>query len=177
MVIPLMKQAADGQGTDGHSGLRYSTVWAHTAARAVDARRALRALLAHAPRTGRKPVPAHLAVDAELAVSELVTNAIRHAPGPCGLILQLSCEALAITVWDTSTEEPRVKTGDRHRVGGHGLHLVHAVSGRVVVAPYAGGKQITAYLNLGPQREHHHRWEQDRSARFPLRQNRADATI
>jgi anti-sigma regulatory factor (Ser/Thr protein kinase) len=150
MVIPLMKQAADAQGTDGRARLRYSAVWAEAAARAVDARHALRAVLTHAPRTGRTPVPALLAMDAELTVSELVTNAIRHAPGPCGVIFQLSSEALTITVWDTSTEEPTVKQGDRHRVGGHGLHLVHAVSDRVVVAPHARGKQITAYLSLAP---------------------------
>jgi anti-sigma regulatory factor (Ser/Thr protein kinase) len=150
MVIPLMKQAADGQGTDEHGGLRYSAVWAAASARAVDARQALRAVLTHAPRTGRTPVPAPLAMDAELTISELVTNAVRHAPGPCGVIVQLSSEALTITVWDTSTEEPTVKKGDRYRVGGHGLHLVHAVSDRVVVAPHARGKQITAYLRLAP---------------------------
>ncbi len=151
MVIPLMKQAADEQGMDDEDArLRCSTVWADGAARAVDARQALRAFLAHASHTGCNPVPAPLAQDAELTVSELVTNAIRHAPGPCGLIVQLSGEALTITVWDTSTEEPIVRHGDRHRVGGHGLHLVHAVSERVVVAPRSRGKQITAHLRLAP---------------------------
>ncbi|WP_217238230.1 ATP-binding protein [Streptomyces sp. AC555_RSS877] len=150
MVIPLMKQAADEQGMDEDARLRCSAVWADGAARAVDARQALRAFLAHAAHTGCNPVPAPLAQDAELTVSELVTNAIRHAPGPCGLIVQLSGEALTITVWDTSTEEPIVRHGDRHRVGGHGLHLVHAISERVVVAPRTRGKQITAHLRLAP---------------------------
>jgi anti-sigma regulatory factor (Ser/Thr protein kinase) len=148
MVIPLMKQAADEQGRNEHATLRCSAVWADGAARAVDARQALRAFLAHAPHTGRRPVPAPLAVDAELAVSELVTNAIRHAPGPCGLIVRLSSDELTVTVWDTSAGRPTVIKGDRHRVGGHGLHLVHAVSDRVVVAPDARGKQITACFSL-----------------------------
>ncbi|MGW0333186.1 ATP-binding protein [Streptomyces sp. NPDC003011] len=150
MVIPLMKQAADEQGRDEHATLRCSAVWDDGAARAVDARRALRAFLAHARHTGRHRVSAPLTLDAELTVSELVTNAIRHAPGPCGLIVQLAGEELTITVWDTSTEEPTVRQGDRHRVGGHGLHLVHRVSERVVVAPHARGKQITACLREAP---------------------------
>ncbi|CAM5662808.1 hypothetical protein [Streptomyces afghaniensis 772] [Streptomyces afghaniensis] len=87
-------------------------------------------------------------MDAELVVSELVTNAIRHAPGPCELILRLFRGRLAITVRDTSAEQPTVHKGDRFRVGGHGLRLVHTVSDRVAVAPRARGKQITAYLGL-----------------------------
>ncbi|WP_405623602.1 ATP-binding protein [Streptomyces sp. NBC_00076] len=123
-------------------------MWDEGAARAVDARRILRACLAHARHTGRISVPAPVAMDAELTVSELVTNAIRHAPGLCGLIVQLSNGELTITVWDTSTEEPTVRHGDRHRMGGHGLHLVHTVSASV--APHARGKQITAALRLAP---------------------------
>jgi anti-sigma regulatory factor (Ser/Thr protein kinase) len=150
MVIPLMKQAADGQGTDEQVTRRYSVAWADGAARAADARLALRAFLAPALLPGRTPVPVPLALDAELAVSELVTNALRHAPGPCGLVLRLSREELEVTVWDTSAEVPAMRQGDRQRVGGHGLRLVHAVSDRVVVAPSPSGKQITACLRLAP---------------------------
>ncbi|MFM9709075.1 ATP-binding protein [Streptomyces galilaeus] len=93
-------------------------------------------------------MPGPLALDAELAVSELVTNAIRHAPGPCGMTLQLSREELTITVWDTSPQKPTVHESNRHRLGGHGLHLVHKVSHRIVVASQAAGEQITAHLHL-----------------------------
>ncbi|MEU0068877.1 ATP-binding protein [Streptomyces sp. NPDC006332] len=150
MVIPLMKQAADERGTDELTTLRCSAVWTDGAACAIDARQALRAFLAHAPHTGRDPVPALVAMDAELTVSELITNAIRHAPGPCGLSVHLSSEELTITVWDNSTEPPRVRQGNRHRVGGHGLHIVHTVSDRVVSTVHARGKQITAHLRLAP---------------------------
>jgi anti-sigma regulatory factor (Ser/Thr protein kinase) len=87
-------------------------------------------------------------LDARLVVSELVTNAIRHAPGPCGLTLHLIGEELVITVWDTSAEEPVFKRPDRHRVGGHGLHLVRAASTKVTVTPRAQGKQVTARLRV-----------------------------
>jgi anti-sigma regulatory factor (Ser/Thr protein kinase) len=147
-----MKQAADEQGMGEHATLRSDVVWDSGAASAADARRVLRAFLARVPLTGRTPVPDLLAVDAELVVSELVTNTIRHAPGPCGLVVQLSAGTLAITVWDTSPEEPVVRKGDRHRVGGHGLPLVHAVSDTVVVGFRTGGKQITAHMRLPPNR-------------------------
>jgi anti-sigma regulatory factor (Ser/Thr protein kinase) len=130
--------------------LRYGAIWGDGAARAADARQALRAFLGHAPRTGRAAVPTALAVDAELTASELVTNAILHAPGPCGMTLQLSSDELTITVWDNSTEKPAAKMADPRRIGGHGLHLVHSVSDRVVVALRETGKRITAHLALTP---------------------------
>ncbi|OUD00343.1 ATP-binding protein [Streptomyces swartbergensis] len=148
MITPLRNQAAHEQGMGEHATLRSDVAWDSGTASAADARRVLRAFLTRVPLTGRAPVPALLAVDAELAVSELVTNAIRHAPGTCGLVLQLSHSELAITVWDTSPDEPVVHKGDRHRIGGHGLHLVHAVSDTVVVAFRTVGKQITAHLLL-----------------------------
>jgi anti-sigma regulatory factor (Ser/Thr protein kinase) len=153
MVIPLMKQAADEPGADEQTHLRCGAVWAEGAACAVEARRALQAFLAYVPRTGRPPVPAPLAIDAELVVSELVTNAIRHAPGPCGMILLLSDDELAVTVWDTSAERPVVRQRDGQRFGGHGMHVVHTVSTDVAVAPLGDGKQITAYLRPVPDED------------------------
>jgi anti-sigma regulatory factor (Ser/Thr protein kinase) len=150
MVLPLGKQAADRPGTDEHATLRFGAAWGDGAASAFDARLALRAFLARGPHTAPALIPASVAVDAELVVSELVTNAIRHAPGPCELILRLFRGQLAITVRDTSAEQPTVRKGDRFRVGGHGLRLVHTVSDRVAVARRARGKQITAYLPLAP---------------------------
>ncbi|KDN77877.1 ATP-binding protein [Streptomyces olindensis] len=148
MVIPLMKQAADEQGRHEHETLRYGAAWAEDGVSAVDARRALRALLAHAPLRGRAPLPSSLAVDAELVVSELVTNALRHAPGICGLTLRLTDSDLLISVWDGSPDAPLLKKPDRHRIGGHGLHLVHSICDRVVVTPRGRGKEVTACLRL-----------------------------
>ncbi|MGX1274423.1 ATP-binding protein [Streptomyces phaeoluteigriseus] len=150
--IPQGKQTPDQQSVEEDLALRYGAIWGVGAACAADARQALRAFLGHAPRTGLPPTPPALAMDAELAASELVTNAVLHAPGPCGMTLRLSREELTITVWDSSTDEPAVKTADPRRVGGHGLRLVHTVSDRVVVALRATGKRITAHLPLAPNR-------------------------
>ncbi|MEU9669188.1 ATP-binding protein [Streptomyces bobili] len=148
MIIPLRNQAADEQGAGEHVTLRSSVAWDSGAARAADARRILRALFARAAPSGRSPVPAAQALDAQLVVSELITNAILHAPGPCGLNLQLSAGTLTITVWDTSLEQPKVKETDPRCAGGHGLRLVHTVSDRVIVALGIARKQITAQLHL-----------------------------
>ncbi|GGR76326.1 hypothetical protein GCM10010269_14380 [Streptomyces humidus] len=152
MVTPLRKQTADGQSGDDGAPLRYGAIWEDGAARAADARQALRAFLGHARRIGRAVVPSTFAVDAELATSEMVTNAILHAPGPCGMTLELTDDELTITVWDSSTEKPAPKRVDPRRVGGHGMHLVHTVSDKVVVALRATGKLVSAHLSLTPSR-------------------------
>ncbi|MFI1755312.1 ATP-binding protein [Streptomyces sp. NPDC020571] len=144
MDVPLSKQTADG--TDEETPLCYGATWGDGAAQPADARQSVRALLDHAPRTGNAMVPPALAMDAELAASELVTNALRHAPGPCGMTLRLTRQELTITVWDGSTEQPAPKKADPRRIGGHGLHLVQTVSEKVIVALRATGKLITAHL-------------------------------
>ncbi|MFI5820565.1 ATP-binding protein [Streptomyces rishiriensis] len=153
MVTPLRKHTADEQGGDEGAPLRYGAIWGDGAARAADARQALRAFLGHARRIGRAAVPSALAVDAELATSEMITNAILHAPGPCGMTLELNDDELTITVWDSSTEKPAPKKVDPRRIGGHGMHLVHTVSDKVVVALRATGKLVTAHLSLTPNQK------------------------
>ncbi|MFJ5534138.1 ATP-binding protein [Streptomyces sp. NPDC093261] len=152
MISPLMKQAADDQGTGEQATLRYSTAWADGAARAVDARQALRAFLIRGPHADQAPVPEAMVLDAQLVVRELIANATRHAPGPCGLVLQMVGEELVITVWDTSPQEPVFKRPDPHRVGGHGLHLVRAAGTKVTVTRRAQRKQVTAHLRVTPHR-------------------------
>ncbi|MDF3301524.1 ATP-binding protein [Streptomyces tropicalis] len=153
MVIPLSKQAVDDRETDPHAAaLRYGATYDTGAARIADARRAVRVLLVHASRTAPTDVTERAEQDAQLVVSELVTNALRHAPGPCGLVLEVSpCrERLSITVWDTSSTLPRFHERDESRVGGHGLYLVRACSRDLTVTSLPGGKRITAEIDLGP---------------------------
>jgi anti-sigma regulatory factor (Ser/Thr protein kinase) len=148
MVIPLRKQAADEVGRDDHARLRYAAAWGPSTPHAAEARRDVRTVLAHAPRGDRPAVPASRVTDAELVVSELVTNVLRHAPGPCRLTLRLTGTELAISLYDTSPHAPVVQPRDRGRVGGHGLYLVHSISDRVVVTPRGRGKEITVHLRL-----------------------------
>jgi anti-sigma regulatory factor (Ser/Thr protein kinase) len=151
MVIPLRKQAADEQDRRRNAAVRYTAAWASGAVRPRDVRRDLRAVLIYAARNAHAHLPASLMLDAELVVSELITNAVRHAPGPGAVSLQATRTHLAITVYDTWSARPRPQPPDRSRAGGHGLHLVHQVSDKVVVTSGPGGKQITAYLPLLPE--------------------------
>lgn len=111
-----------------------------------EAREAVGALLA---RVG--PVPARRVVqDAQLVVSELVTNAFKHAAGPFALLLELSPDggALRIGVTDGSPDPPRPQPPDPGRIGGHGLRLVTLLCATWEVTPHHGGKQVTATLPL-----------------------------
>ncbi|MFQ6146891.1 ATP-binding protein [Streptomyces seoulensis] len=134
------------------AALRYGAAWVAGAARTADARRAVHAFLALAARTAHASVTSRAEQDAQLVVSELVGNALRHAPGPCGLLLELSADRarLGITVWDTSPSVPLVNERDGTRVGGHGLFLVRACSRALDTVAGPDGKLVIAEVALRP---------------------------
>ncbi|WP_412075941.1 SpoIIE family protein phosphatase [Streptomyces xanthophaeus] len=70
-----------------------------------------------------------LAFEAELVVSELVTNAIRYAGGPVGLRLILD-EVLVCEVSDPSSTQPRLRRARETDEGGRGLFLVAQLAER-----------------------------------------------
>lgn len=86
--------------------------------------------------------------DVLLVVSELVTNARRHAGGP--LLLDLACTAheVEVTVWDTSPELPARFARDPGRIGGHGIEIVASVCSRFDAVPVPGGKRVHACIPL-----------------------------
>ncbi|MFF9087600.1 ATP-binding protein [Streptomyces sp. NPDC014991] len=124
--------------------LRYSRTWDAGVCSIAEARDAVADLLAKVrPALGRRPLQ-----DAQLVVSELVTNAARHAPGPCALRLELLGGALRVSVTDTSRKPPRRRPPDPGRVGGHGLHLVAMVSRGLEVTWLPQGKRVSATVPL-----------------------------
>ncbi|MEU1946716.1 MULTISPECIES: ATP-binding protein [unclassified Streptomyces] len=68
--------------------------------------------------------------DAELLVSELVTNALRHAGGPIRLTLSLCSvdRAFRCEVADEDPGQPRVRRACGDDEGGRGLHLLDLLS-------------------------------------------------
>jgi len=166
MVIPLRNQAPDGR--EPAAPLRYSTAWDKEQPPIAGARQAVRTLLAQAGHS-----PGHRACqDAQLVVSELVTNAHRHAPGPGGLELELIRDAalLRITVRDSSPLRPEVREHDPRRVGGHGLRLVTRLCAQLHTAASETGKQVVAHLHL-------HESPPDQTQRNPGRPVRAAVVI
>jgi anti-sigma regulatory factor (Ser/Thr protein kinase) len=87
---------------------------------------------------------------AVLVVSELVTNAHRHAPGPCRLELAAADGALRIAVTDTSPEHPRPRPPRPDRIGGHGLEIVLAMCHAIETfdEPGEAGKTVRVTLPL-----------------------------
>ncbi|KPI22487.1 MULTISPECIES: ATP-binding protein [unclassified Streptomyces] len=84
----------------------------------------------------------------QLVVSELVTNALRYAPGPVLLQLRIAGAAVEIVVWDSDPALPVPQAPDPTRVGQHGLEIVRAVVENLVVAQEPVGKRIVARLGL-----------------------------
>ncbi len=71
-----------------------------------------------------------LAADAALLVSELATNALRHACSDFTVSLTRDGDVVRIAVGDTSGDAPRVLHVDERAAGGRGLRLVDAISQR-----------------------------------------------
>ncbi|AWT47865.1 MULTISPECIES: ATP-binding protein [Streptomyces] len=83
----------------------------------------------------------------QMAVSELVTNAYKYAPGPCLLDLEVSEGTVQISVWDTDTTLSAC-LADPGRVGQHGLEIVMAVCQSFEVRREPVGKRVRAAIVL-----------------------------
>ncbi|MGA5499272.1 ATP-binding protein [Streptomyces cinereoruber] len=84
----------------------------------------------------------------QLVVSELVTNARKHAPGPARMDLRITGGVVEIVVWDCEPALPAARPADAGRVGQHGLEIVMALALDFEVHSEAGGKRITARIAL-----------------------------
>ncbi|MET7756673.1 ATP-binding protein [Streptomyces sp. NPDC005389] len=107
--------------------------------------------LAAAPSVRRAPVTSERVELAQLVVSELVTNALRHTVGPCRLLLELREDTLEISVFDREAAAPVPRGHDPRRIGQHGVEIVVAVCESLSVEPHPEGKQVRACLSLLPQ--------------------------
>jgi anti-sigma regulatory factor (Ser/Thr protein kinase) len=94
------------------------------------------------------PVSARTMDLGQLVVSELVTNALKYAPGPVLLHLRIADGLLEIEVWDTDPTLPLARAADAGRVGQHGLEIVMAVVQGIEVRQEPVGKCVTARLTL-----------------------------
>ncbi|MFH8935387.1 ATP-binding protein [Streptomyces griseosporeus] len=83
-----------------------------------------------------------------LVVSELITNAHKHAPGPVLMDLRIAGDMVEVVVWDSEPVLPVARSADAGRVGQHGLEIVMAVSQGFEVQREPVGKRITARIAL-----------------------------
>jgi anti-sigma regulatory factor (Ser/Thr protein kinase) len=87
-----------------------------------------------------------LVADAALLVSELATNAVRHASSPFRVSVSRSDSTVRIAVEDLGTSEPQLRPADLERLGGRGVALVDAMSLRWGVEPAPVGKVVWCEL-------------------------------
>lgn len=86
--------------------------------------------------------------DAQLVVSELVTNAVMHGDG--GLVLRASItdSVVQVSVTDSGDRLPEVLPVDPSRIGGLGLIVVDRIASDWGISPFPGGKTVWAALSL-----------------------------
>ncbi len=91
-----------------------------------------------------------IADDAEMIVSELMTNAISAAPAAhVALYLAADTDRLTILVWDASPDLPAHHQHDGDAVSGRGLEIIDALADRWGSwSPVAGGKVVWAWFDL-----------------------------
>ena len=80
--------------------------------------------------------------DAELLVSELVTNAVLHARSATRLTIERDGATLRFSVYDESPTRPRLRDYGPEAVTGRGLLLVDRIARRWGVDPEAPGKRV-----------------------------------
>ncbi len=103
----------------------------------------------HLAREVAAGLPTAIGQDLELVVSELATNAVRHAQTPFRLSI-LTTPTLRVEVADGSSALPAGGTPDPRSEHGRGLWLVAALTRSWGVVPLPTGKVVWA--DLGPTR-------------------------
>ncbi|MFJ8075104.1 ATP-binding protein [Streptomyces sp. NPDC096176] len=84
---------------------------------------------------------------AELALTELVANVVRHVPGRrCQTLMLLQGEGVRVEVSDGCPRLPRPSVCGELAAGGRGLLLVEAVSDSWGVEPHPGGRGKTVWF-------------------------------
>lgn len=89
--------------------------------------------------------------DVALVVSEMVTNAIRHASPPVCLEIESSDDGVVVAVRDGSPHRPAPRDADDDAEGGRGMMLVDLLTTAHGVRPQPPGKAVWARLERRPE--------------------------
>ncbi|MFJ6251856.1 MULTISPECIES: ATP-binding protein [unclassified Streptomyces] len=85
---------------------------------------------------------------AQLAVSELVTNVHKYAPGPALMSLRIVGDAVEIVVRDSEPSLPVPRGADAARAGQHGLEIVKIIARFFEMRQEPAGKSVTVRIAL-----------------------------
>ncbi len=94
-------------------------------------------------------LPDALCGDAELIVSELVTNAYRHAPGTNSfeLALERRADGVRLSLADGSSIYPLITELSSTATSGRGMTIVETLASRWGADDYRGGKRVWVDLD------------------------------
>ena len=84
--------------------------------------------------------------DAQLVVTELVSNGIDHGEGPITLTVTRRAAGMLVEVHDLSEKQPLVRPVDPSSARGRGMQLVQALSVSWGTTPDGRGKVVWAEL-------------------------------
>jgi two-component sensor histidine kinase len=73
-------------------------------------------------------IAAHSSQTAILVVSELVTNAVRHARTAFTVSAEIAGDCLRIEVFDRDTRPPVLQGPDGHATGGRGMQIIATIA-------------------------------------------------
>lgn len=133
-----------GNGVGEQTLLRRSAHLDPVPASAGEARRAVRQALTEVGET-------EAVYAAEVAVSELVTNAILHAATPLELIIEVTEHTVVVSVRDLSPRMPTQRHWSETATTGRGLKLVRAMTDQFGVdSPGEDGKAVWFRLARHP---------------------------
>ncbi|MFJ3099526.1 ATP-binding protein [Streptomyces hydrogenans] len=97
--------------------------------------------------------PGPVAEDVVLIVSELVTNAVKHARGPYALTVSMERGRVGVAVSDGSADLPGREDADAETAeGGRGLKILRTLGAELFVSSSDSGKQVIAVLAWKPAR-------------------------
>jgi anti-sigma regulatory factor (Ser/Thr protein kinase) len=145
--VESVERAADGDGV-GPDVLRETVALRGDEGCIAQARHRAAAFLERARSERGIPVSDRAGDLTRLVVSELVTNALKYAPGPVLMELRIDGSVVEIVVWDSDPRLPTAKPADPGRVGQHGLEIVTAVCQEFDARRTPLGKRVMARLSL-----------------------------
>jgi anti-sigma regulatory factor (Ser/Thr protein kinase) len=92
----------------------------------------------------------HLTYQAQLVISELVTNAYQHAPGTDSFELELSAtdKHIRISLADGSAIRPTVAELNQDAPRGRGMRIVQNLASRWGADDHHGGKRVWAEIAI-----------------------------
>lgn len=102
----------------------------------------------HAVRDTCRHLPETTVSDATLLVSELVTNAVRHAGGMITVVIDCEPHRVAIAVGDHSPAQPVVCDPYPSDPHGRGMRLVDSVAAQWGCNPSSDGEGKTVWFSL-----------------------------